>query len=103
VPRLRFSAGAKRDLDSIAVYIAEQSGHRRVATRFVRQLRQKCAELAAAPIVMGRARKELGPDLRSHPYGSYVILFRYVGDVLEIVDVIQGHRDIPALFPRDKR
>ena len=51
---------------------------------------------------MGRTRKELAPDLRSHPYKAYVIFFRYVGDVLEIVNVIEGHRDFPALFPRDK-
>ena len=102
MPRLRFTAGAKSDLESIAVYIAEQSGDRRVAARFARQLRQKCAELAAAPIVMGRPRVELGPDLRSHPHKSYVIIFRYVGGVLEVVNVIEGHRDIPALFRRDK-
>jgi toxin ParE1/3/4 len=102
VPRLRFTAGAKSDLQSIAIYIAERSGHRNVATRFARELRAKCAELAASPIIMGRSRAELGPNLRSHPYKSYVILFRYVGDVLEVINVIEGHRDIPALFGRDK-
>ncbi len=47
---------------------------------------------------MGRPRTELRLDLRSHSHKSYVILFRYIGDVLEIVHVIEGHRDIPALF-----
>lgn len=51
---------------------------------------------------MGRARKELGPDLRSQSHKSYVIFFRYLGDVLEVVNVIEGHRDLPALFPPDK-
>lgn len=100
MPGLRFTASAKRDLQSIAIYIAERSRHRKVATNFVRELRAKCAELAAAPIVMGRPRPELGSDLRSHTYKSYVIFFRYVGNVLEVVNVIEGHRDIPALFPR---
>jgi predicted lipid carrier protein YhbT len=27
-----------------------------------------------------------------------VIFFRYVGDAVEIVNVIEGHRDIDALF-----
>jgi plasmid stabilization system protein ParE len=98
VPRLRFTAGARADLGAIAAYIAEQSGSRIVAERFTRELRRKCADLAAAPIRMGRARNELRPDLRSHPHKSYVIFFRYVGDVLEVVNVIEGHRDIPALF-----
>jgi toxin ParE1/3/4 len=103
VPRLRFSATANADLESIAEYIADQSGSRSVAERFTRELRAKCAELAAAPIRMGRARRELSPDLRSHPHKSYVIFFRYVGDVLEIVNVIEGHRDIPSLFGGDEQ
>jgi hypothetical protein len=32
---------------------------------------------------------------------SYVIFFRYIEDVLEIVNVIEGHRDIPTLFRED--
>jgi plasmid stabilization system protein ParE len=47
---------------------------------------------------MGRARPELRWDLRSHPHKAYVIFFRYVGDVLEVVNVLEGHRDIDAFF-----
>ena len=50
MPQLRFTAGAKADLNAIATYIAEQSGSRVVAERFTRELRRKCAELAATPI-----------------------------------------------------
>ncbi len=101
MPRLRFSTSAKADLESIATYIAEQSGSRIIAERFTGELRGKCADLAAAQIHMGRARNELRPGLRSHPYKSYVIFFRYAGNVLEIVNVIEGHRDIPALFGQE--
>jgi toxin ParE1/3/4 len=103
VPRLRFSAGAKDDLDSIAEYIARESGSRAVAERFARGLRDKCIDLARAPIQMGRARPELRRDLRSHPYRNYVIFFRYVGDVLEVVNVLEGHRDIATFFGSDVR
>ena len=58
----------------------------------------KCEELARAPIMMGRPRPELRSDLRSHPFEAYVIFFRYVGDVLEVVNVLEGHRDIEAFF-----
>jgi len=102
VPRLRYSASARADLELIATYIAEKSGSRAIAERFTGELRRKCADLAAAPIRMGRARNELRPGLRSHPYKLYVIFFRYVGDVLEIVNVIEGHRDIAALFGEDE-
>ncbi len=47
---------------------------------------------------MGRLRAELQPDLRSHPHKAYVIFFRYVGDVLEVVNILEGHRDIEAFF-----
>jgi plasmid stabilization system protein ParE len=103
VPRLRFTGSAKTDLQSIATYIAEQSGSRTIAERFTGELRRKCADLAAAPIRMGRARNELRSDLRSHPYKSYVIFFRYVDDTLEVVNVIEGHRDIPALFGEEEQ
>jgi toxin ParE1/3/4 len=102
VSRLRFSGTASDDLESIAEYIAEQSGNRTVAERFTDELRAKCAELAAAPIRMGRPRADLRHDLRSHPHKSYIIFFRYVGDELEIVHVIEGHRDMPAQFRGDE-
>jgi len=102
MPKLRFSAAAKDDLDSIAEYIANESGNRKVAERFTAVLRNKCRDLARAPIQMGRPRPELRPGLRSHPHRNYVIFFRYVSDVLEIVNVLEGHRDIAAFF-EDKR
>ena len=103
VARIRYLATARNDLGQIYRYIREQSGSGEVARRFVHELRQKCAQLAAAPILIGRARNDLRPDLRSHPHKSYVIFFRYVGDVLEIVNVIEGHRDIPSLFGGDEQ
>jgi toxin ParE1/3/4 len=47
---------------------------------------------------MGRPRPELRPDLRSHPFKSYVIFFRYLEDTLEIVNILEGHRDIDTFF-----
>jgi toxin ParE1/3/4 len=98
VARIRYSVTARNDLGQIYQHIREQSGSGETARRFVHELRQKCHALAAAPIVMGHPRTELRPGLRSHPHKSYVIFFRHLDDVLEIVNVIEGHRDIPALF-----
>lgn len=30
--------------------------------------------------------------------GNYVIFFRYIDDVLEVITVLEGHRDIDAFF-----
>ena len=55
-------------------------------------------ELAALPGTMGVARPELLPDLRSVPYGNYVIFFRYTGEAFEVVNILEGHRDIGGYF-----
>jgi toxin ParE1/3/4 len=101
VARLRYSTAARDDLGQIYQYIREKSGSGATALQFVRRLRAKCEELARAPIRMGRLRPELWSELRSHPFESYMIFFRYVGDVLEIVDILEGHRDIDAFFKEE--
>ena len=50
------------------------------------------------PQVLGRARPELRDDLRSVVEGNYVIFVRYLETELEVVRIIEGHRDIPAQF-----
>ncbi len=47
---------------------------------------------------MGRQRLEIGEDIRSFPENNYLIFFHYVGDVFEVVNVMEGHRDIEAHF-----
>lgn len=101
--KFRYGAAAKNDLDSIATYVADRSGSRAVAERFARELRAKCRDLAAAPIQMGRSRAELGAGLRSPSHKNYVIFFRYVGGVLEIINILEGHRDIDAFFHGGQR
>jgi toxin ParE1/3/4 len=98
VRRLVYLTSAERDLASIYRYIARESGSRAVARRFVEQLRRQCAKLSALSGTIGRARPEIRSDIRSFPFRGYLIFFRYVGDALEIVDVLEGHRDIQAHF-----
>lgn len=102
VARIRYTATARSDLGEIYRYIRKRSGSGETARRFVHELRAKCAQLAAAPIQMGRVRADLRPDLRSHPHKAYVIFFRYEGGVLEVVRLTETHRDIPPLFGEDE-
>jgi plasmid stabilization system protein ParE len=99
--RLRYAAQAQDDLVAITLYIADRSGSRVTAERFAARLRAKCREIARSPIVLGRPRPDLLPDIRSQTFGNYMIFFRHVGDVVEIVNVIEGHRDIEAIFRKN--
>ena len=98
MPTLRYLEQTKNDLMQIKRYIARESGSNEIALSYMQKLRQECRRLAALPGRMGRARPELTEGIRSNPYGNYVILFRYNGPYLEIVSIIEGHRDIEELL-----
>lgn len=93
-----FLASVRADLVETQRYIAMQSGSRAVARNFVATLRRRCHELAALPGTIGRARPELGSGIRSMTHRGYVIFFRYLGDRFEVVNILEGHRDIEAFF-----
>lgn len=93
-----FLASVRADLVDILVYIARASGSRSVAQGFVAELRRRCHELAALPGTIDRARPELGPGLRSVSHKGYVIFFRYAVERFEVVNILEGHRDIEGYF-----
>jgi toxin ParE1/3/4 len=99
--KLRYTKAAVENLTDMTAYIAEQSGSRRLAESFTGQLRAYCKRLAALPGTMGRLRPELGEETRSSAYKNHVIFFRYDGDILEVVNVLEGHRDFEAFFSSD--
>ncbi len=102
VPQLRVLPAALSDLVNILEHITRESGSLVVGRRFVGELRQKCRTLASLPGTIGRARPELRPDVRSIAFKNYVIFFRYVGDHCEVIAIIEGHRDIDALFSSEE-
>lgn len=99
---LVYTLAAKQDLLDILDYIAAESGNVVVGLRFTTQLRQQCSKLATLPGTLGRARPELRPDIRSFAFKGYVIFFRYAPDVLEVVNILEGHRDIESRFDANK-
>lgn len=92
---------ALADFVAILDYIARESGSRIIGRRFVNRLRDQCKKLASLPGTLGRLRPELQPGLRSFAFKGYVIFFRYEGDTFEVVNVLEGHRDIVAYFRND--
>lgn len=101
MPRLRYLSSARSDLVEILTYITTESGSLAVGQSFVTALRDKCRHLAGLPGQLGRSRHELRPDIRSVPFRGYVIFFRYTGDTFEVVDILQGSRDIERYFGDD--
>lgn len=86
---------ARLDLVDAALYIAE--GNPSAADRFLDAIADTMRHLADHPLV-GRARPELTPDLRSFPHKPYVIFYRPIPRGVQIVRVLHGARDIPPLF-----
>jgi toxin ParE1/3/4 len=98
---LRYLAAARRDIAEIYAYIENRSGSAQAAERFVQRLRAQCRHLAELPTVLGRLRPELRPGFRTFPFSGYIIVLRYTTDALEIVNIVEGHRDIGAMFRKN--
>jgi len=102
MPRLACCDRCRADLVGIVEYITREGGSLVIGRRFVSDLSRKCRALASLPGTIGRARPELRPDIRSFAYKGYVILFGYKDDFFEVVNIIEGHRDIEALHAPER-
>jgi toxin ParE1/3/4 len=89
---------ARLDLIEAGLYIAE--GNPEAADRFHDALNKTLQRLLQHP-QLGRARPELGRELRSFPHRQYVIYYRPTDRGVEVVRVLHGARDIPPLFEED--
>ena len=86
---------AKADLVEIWDYIADDSENR--ADAFIETINQKLAVLAERPNI-GRARDELGKNIRSFPVGRYVIFYMPIQGGIDVVRVLHGARDLDISF-----
>ena len=80
-----------------ADYIAKDDPQ--AARRVVMRLRDMARMLAGAP-AMGRARPELGTNIRSFVADRYVLFYRPLTGAagIELVRVLHGARDVDAIF-----
>lgn len=97
---LSFTPLAEQDLEVIADYIARDNPVR--ALGFVRELREQCRRNVFNPTGY-RLRTELGIGIRSCVYGRYIIFFEFDpdADMVLIVRVLHGARDLPAVLDTD--
>lgn len=94
-------ARAKRDLIDIADRIA--CDNLEAAERFISAAESAFSFLSNTPSA-GSAREFFTPELRGirmwpiRGFENYLIFYRQISEGLEIVRVIHGARDIPAIF-----
>lgn len=87
--RVELSAYVVSDLDEIASFIAADNPAR--AVTFIDEIEAKFKHIGENPRAY-QVRREIGQDARLAVHGSYVILFRVLGDVVSIERVTHGAR-----------
>lgn len=87
---------AEADILEIWDFIADDSLSE--ADRWVDRLDEKLRLWATQPTI-GRPRDELAPNLRSMPFGRYVVFFTPLVDGIDVVRVLQAARDVDREFP----
>lgn len=95
MPTVFRSPSARRDLDEIWDYIAQDNPD--AADRVLDEIDYKCQMLARQPL-LGEPRDELIQRLRGITAGKYVIYYRPVGDGIDVVRVLHAARDHGPLF-----
>jgi toxin ParE1/3/4 len=98
MPSVSIRPKALGDLAEIWAYIAEDSPHQ--ADAFAAAIDREIRGLARRPLI-GRARPELFTDLRSLPFGRYLIFYLPRKRGIEVVRVLHGARDLNFLFDED--
>ncbi len=98
---LHLSREAEAELDGIWIHIARESGSAEAATRVVENITERFWLLARNPYMGRRRDHDLRPGLRSLAAGDYVLIYCHSildDDVVLILHVMHGHRDLAALF-----
>lgn len=99
MPRIERTPLAEAGLLAIGRYVAEQSQSENIALQLLDAIDEKCV-LLSRHMHAGEARPDLGREIRVSPVGNHLIFYRPLDDGIEIIRVLQGARDIPAVFRR---
>ena len=94
--RIAWSREAEDDLLQIWGYLAREASIPRADDQ-IQKIEQACRRLSDWPL-SGRARDFLIPGMRSIVVAPYLIFYRVLGDSVQIVRVLHGHRDVEAMF-----
>jgi toxin ParE1/3/4 len=78
-------------MDEVLAYIAQENPQAAIET--IDALEEKAQLLTDNP-QLGRARPDLLENIRSFPYGNYIIFYRPTSDGILIVRVLHSARDV---------
>ena len=95
---VRITPQADDDLLEIWEYIAQDSIEQ--ADKFIDEIKIAFKRLAKMPL-SARQRPELGDNIRSRPYGNYVIFYEPLSNGILVLSVLWGGRDIETIFKID--
>lgn len=93
--RIQRTPRADQDLEELWFFIAQDDPA--AADRWLDTLEEKIGLLADNPL-MGPARPDIARELRYHPVGNHLLLYRVIQGGIEIVRVLHGARDLLDLF-----
>jgi toxin ParE1/3/4 len=93
--RIQRTPRADLDLEEIWFFIPQDDPA--AADRWLDTLEEKIALLADNPL-MGPSRPDIARELRYHPVGSHLLLYRVIRDGIEIVRVVHGARHLLDLL-----
>jgi toxin ParE1/3/4 len=86
---------AKQDLAEIIQYIARDNPD--AAERFLAQVMEHYQQVADN-VEMGRRRSEIAPEMRTAPFGDYIIFYQPIRDGVAIARFLHGARDIEEML-----
>lgn len=92
------SPEARQDLREIEEYIAQDNPA--AALAFVERLTERFTELVDFPNI-GRKRDDIRSGYRSIAEGNYVIYYRVLPEVVEIMHVLHGARHAKEVFKQE--
>jgi toxin ParE1/3/4 len=89
---------AETDLAEILDYVEERNPQ--AAEQLATAIDDRCTLLSQLPL-MGRAREELGPGLRSVVIEQYMLFYRVTATAVEVLRILHGARDIDTIMKTD--
>ncbi|AGY58301.1 type II toxin-antitoxin system RelE/ParE family toxin [Gloeobacter kilaueensis] len=95
--RYLLNALAIQDLEEISDQFAKTSIE--AGERFFQEFQRKC-RLLVSFANSGKSYNFIRPGLRGLPVDGYIIFYRLLEDGVEILRVLSGRRDLPALFQK---